>query len=315
MVWTYVAKRLLLALPTLLGVSVVVFSLTFLSPGDVVLTIMGLNSQDASSVDIKEVQRIRHELALDQPAYVQFGRWLAKAVQGDLGRSYQSPYPVSELIRNALTVTLSLMFGTMGLAMVFGIPLGIISAVKRNTWSDYLARVLAITGVSLPVFWEALILILVFAILIPIFPISGSIQDRGMIAVVLPVLAIATHPAALIARMTRSSMLEVLGQDYIRTARSKGLPMPRVVYVHALRNAINPVVTVIGFQFGGLIGAAVVVENIFALPGLGKLLLDSIYAKDIIVIQGVVLVISVVFIGANLIVDLLYTVLDPRIRL
>lgn len=311
---TFVSRRLLFSLPTLVGISIIAFSLSYLSPGDPAMAILGLDAQGDISIDMKDVARVREEMGFDKPLVTQYLLWLGKALTGDFGRSYTQPYQVAELVGEALPTTLVLMFGTMLMAVLIGIPLGIISAVKQNTGVDYVARVLAVTGVSLPVFWEALILILLFAFLIPIFPMTGSVGEKGWMAAVLPVTAIATHPAALIARMTRSSMLEVLTQDYIRTAAAKGLSVRRVVYLHALRNALNPVITVIGFQFGGLIGGAVVVEFIFAMPGIGKLLIDSIFAKDLVTTQGVVLVISVVFVVANLTVDLLYGVLDPRIR-
>jgi peptide/nickel transport system permease protein len=310
-----IARRILFAIPTLFGVAVIVFSLGYLAPGDPALAALGLTSEGYTSFDAAEVERVRSELGLDRPGYVRFVEWLGSALVGDLGRSYVQPFEVADLIARALPVTLLLIFGTMTVAVAIGVPLGIVSAVWQGRWADYLARVIAILGVSTPTFWLALILILVLAYMFPIFPISSSLERDGPIALVLPILAIATHPAALIARMTRASMLEVLAQDYIRTATAKGLSTYRVVVTHALRNAINPVITVIGFQFGNLIGSAVAVEQIFALPGMGSLLIGSIYDKDVLVTQGVVLAIALVFILANLIVDLLYTVIDPRIRL
>ncbi len=312
---TFVIRRFFFAIPTVIGISIIAFSLSFLSPGDPALAVLGLDSEGDIMVDQADVERVRKELGFDLPFYEQYLRWLGKVVVGDLGRSYVQPYQVSELVADALPTTLTLMFGTMFLAGLIGIPLGIVSAIKQNTLVDYVARVIAVTGVSLPIFWEALVLILIFAYLFPIFPISGSVAEKGWSAAVLPVMAIATHPAALIARMTRSCMLEVLTQDYIRTAMSKGLARRRVIYTHALRNALNPVITVMGFQFGSLIGGTVVVEFIFAMPGVGLLLIDAIFAKDLIVTQGVVLIISLVFVGVNLLVDLLYGVFDPRIRL
>ncbi|HEX5080227.1 MAG TPA: ABC transporter permease [Geminicoccaceae bacterium] len=310
-----IARRILFAVPTLFGVAVIVFALGYLAPGDPALAALGLTSEGYTSFDAAEVERVRAELGLDQPGYVRFAEWLGGALVGDLGRSYVQPFAVSDLIGRALPVTLLLIAGTMTLAIVIGVPLGIVSAVWQGRWGDYLARVIAILGVSTPTFWLALILILVLAYTFPIFPISASLERDGPIALVLPILAIATHPAALIARMMRASMLEVLAQDYIRTATAKGLSAYRVVMTHALRNAINPVITVIGFQFGNLIGSAVAVEQIFALPGMGSLLIGAIYDKDVLVTQGVVLAIALVFILANLIVDLLYTLIDPRIRL
>ncbi len=309
----FIARRLLLAIPTLLGVAIMVFVLGFLSPGDPALTALGMTSEGNTSFDAAQLEQTRHKLGLDQPGYARFAFWLGGALTGDLGRSYVQPYQVSDLIGRAMPVTLALITATMLVAIAIGIPLGIVSAVFQGRAADYLARIIAILGVSTPTFWLGLILLLLFAYTFPIFPINGSFESDGPKVLVLPVLAIATHPAALIARMMRASMLEVLGEDYIRTAFAKGLPAFRVVMRHALRNAISPVVTVVGLQFGNLIGAAVAIEYIFALPGLGTLMVQSIYAKDLLVIQGVALVISMVFIAANLVVDLLYTALDPRL--
>jgi peptide/nickel transport system permease protein len=310
-----IARRILSAVPTLFGVAIIVFSLGYLAPGDPALAALGLTSEGYTSFDAAEVERVRQELGLDRPGYIRFVEWLGGALVGDLGRSYVQPFAVADLIARALPVTLLLIVGTMTVAVLIGVPLGIVSAVWQGRWGDYVARVIAILGVSTPTFWLALILILVLAYMFPIFPISASLERDGPIALVLPILAIATHPAALIARMMRASMLEVLAQDYIRTATAKGLSAYRVVMTHALRNAINPVITVIGFQFGNLIGSAVAVEQIFALPGMGSLLIGAIYDKDVLVTQGVVLAIALVFILANLVVDLLYTLIDPRIRL
>jgi ABC-type dipeptide/oligopeptide/nickel transport system permease component len=315
MPFIYIIRRLLLAIPTFIGISILAFSLSHLTPGDPAFAILGLDADGDVSFRKDEIELVRKEMGFDKPIHIQYLQWAGGVLTGDLGRSYVQPYQVSELIREALPTTLLIMCGTMLLAALIGIPLGVISAVKQDRAIDYIARVIAITGVSMPVFWEALILILLFAFLWPIFPMYGGFKEHGLSAFVLPVVAIATHPAALIARMTRSSMLEVLTEDYVRTAVAKGMSRRTVIFSHALRNALNPVITVIGIQFGSLIGGTVVVEIIFALPGIGSLLLDAIFAKDLIAIQGVVLVISVVFVLANLIVDLLYGVLDPRIRL
>lgn len=264
--------------------------------------------------DPAELARVRQELGLDAPALVQFLHWFGAVLSGDLGRSFLQPLSVAELIGQALPGTLMLMFGSMVLAILAGVPLGITSAVSRRAWSDLFARGLAILGVSTPTFWLALVLVLLFAHLVPVFPMHGDLSEFGLSALVLPTLALAAGPAALIARVTRSSILEALSQDYVRTARAKGLAPRRVIGRHALRNAISPVVTVVGFQFGNLIGAAVAVEQIFGLHGLGTLLVSAITQKDMVVAQGAVLVISVVFIVSNLTVDLLYAVIDPRLR-
>jgi peptide/nickel transport system permease protein len=314
MPFTFIIRRFLFALPTIVGISIIAFSLSYLAPGDPALAVLGLDAEGDISFKKEDIERVREEMGFDKPMVTQYLNWAKGVLVGDLGKSYVQPYRVAELIADALPTTLSLMFGTMALACLIGIPLGIVSAVKQNAVTDYIARILAITGVSMPVFWEALILILIFAFIYPILPMFGSVEQHGWKAVILPVAAIATHPAALIARMTRCSMLEVLTENYIRTAVSKGITSRRVILAHALHNALNPVITVIGFQFGNLIGGAVVVEFIFAMPGMGNLLVSSIYAKDLITIQGIVLVISLVFVLANLTVDIMYRVLDPRIR-
>jgi peptide/nickel transport system permease protein len=315
MLTTIVIRRLLLSIPTILGVATLAFILGHLSPGDPAIAAMGLDLEGYSTVEPGELERVRKELGLDRPLLVQYAQWLGKAVQGDFGRSFVSTSEVSDLVFEALPTTLMLLVMTMTSAAVIGIALGVISAVYRGKSGDYIARMIAIIGVSTPTFWFALVLMLVFAFAIPIFPMTGSVEEHGISALVLPTAAIALHPAALIARMMRSSMLEVLSQDMVRTATAKGLSKWRVFMVHAFRNAINPVITVIGFQFANLMGGAVAVEFIFSLPGLGSLLIEGIYEKDILVLQGAVLVIGVGFALSNLIVDLLYMVIDPRIRL
>ncbi len=315
MLTTIVIRRLLLSIPTILGVATLAFILGHLSPGDPAIAAMGLDLEGYSTVEPGELERVRKELGLDRPLLVQYVQWLGKAVQGDFGRSFVSTSEVSDLVFEALPTTLMLLVMTMTSAAVIGIALGVISAVYRGKSADYIARMIAIIGVSTPTFWFALVLMLVFAFAIPIFPMTGSVDEHGISALVLPTAAIALHPAALIARMMRSSMLEVLSQDLVRTATAKGLSRWRVFMVHAFRNAINPVITVIGFQFANLMGGAVAVEFIFSLPGLGSLLIEGIYEKDILVLQGAVLVIGVGFALSNLIVDLLYMIIDPRIRL
>lgn len=315
MLTTIVIRRLLLSIPTILGVATLAFILGHLSPGDPAIAAMGLDLEGYSNVEPGELERVRKELGLDKPLLVQYAQWLGRAVQGDFGRSFVSTSEVSDLVFEALPTTLMLLVMTMTSAAVIGIALGVISAVYRGKSGDYIARMIAIIGVSTPTFWFALVLMLVFAFAIPIFPMTGSVDEHGISALVLPTAAIALHPAALIARMMRSSMLEVLSQDMVRTATAKGLSRWRVFMVHAFRNAINPVITVIGFQFANLMGGAVAVEFIFSLPGLGSLLIEGIYEKDILVLQGAVLVIGVAFALSNLIVDLLYMIIDPRIRL
>ena len=314
MLTTVILRRLLLSVPTILGVATLAFLLGHMSPGDPAIAAMGLDLDGESMIDPDELARVREELGLNKPLIVQYLQWLGRALQGNFGTSYVSSTAVSEMVFEALPTTMLLLILTMSTAIVSGMALGIVSAVFRGRSMDYVARMIAIIGVSTPTFWFALVLMLTFSFAIPIFPMNGPVSEHGLIAMALPTLAIALHPAALIARMTRSSMLEVLSQDMIRTATAKGLVKWRVFMVHGLRNAINPVITVIGFQFANLMGGAVAVEFIFSLPGLGSLLIEGIYEKDILLIQGAVLVIGVAFALSNLIVDLLYMVIDPRIR-
>lgn len=315
MLTTIVLRRLLFAIPTLLGVASLAFILGHLTPGDPAVAAMGLDIEGISMVQPDELARVRHELGLDRPVPVQYAMWLGNVLQGDFGRSFVSNMEVAELVWEALPNTLLLLVVTMGVAAVIGISLGIVSAVYRGRAADLIARLITIAGVSTPVFWFAIVLILVFSFRLDMFPMNGRVAEEGWSALVLPVAAIALHPAALIARMMRSSMLEVLSQDMVRTATAKGLGRGRIFLVHALRNAINPVITVIGFQFANLLGGAVAVEAIFAMPGIGSLLIDSILDKDLLLMQGTVLVTGVVFCLTNLFVDLLLMVIDPRIRL
>lgn len=309
----YLLRRCGLVVPVLLAITVLVFALGQLAPGDVTVAMLG-GAEDLGKFDREEAARLRRELGLDRPMGVQYLTWLGRLVRGDLGRSLASRQPVTDLIAEHLPHTGALTLGTMVIAVAIGLPLGMLSATRRGTSLDNLSRVTAILGISLPVFWEGLLLIIVFALWLGWFPVGGSMDQYGLRAMVLPCLALGTQPAALIARMTRSSMLEVLATDYIKTARAKGLGLARVYYVHALRNALIPVVTILGIQVGTLLGGSVLIESIFYLPGLGRLLLTSISAKDYPLVLGCVLVISVTFVLANLVVDMTYAVLDRRIR-
>ncbi len=313
MLGKYVLRRCALVVPALVAISMLVFTLAQLLPGDVTVAMLG-GGEDLGKFDREEAARLRRELGLDRPLGVQYLAWFGRLVRGDLGRSLASRQPVTELVAAHLPHTGALTVGTMAIAVAIGLPLGMISATRRRTALDNISRVTAILGISLPVFWEGLLLIIVFALWLRWFPVGGSMDEYGLRALVLPCLALGTQPAALIARMTRSSMLEVLGTDYIKTAWAKGLGGLRVHYVHALRNALVPVVTILGIQVGTLLGGSVLIESIFYLPGLGRLLLTSISAKDYPLVLGCVLVISVGFVLANLVVDVTYAVLDRRIR-
>ena len=284
--------------------SVVVFALVHLS-GDPVLLMV---SPDAPP-DV--VATTRQALGFDRPLYEQFARYLSNAAQGDLGMSLRMNRPVILLILERLPATLQLTLAALVIAVLVAIPAGIVSAVKRGTVVDRLAMAGAVAGQAVPIFWLALLLIALFGVRLRWLPVYGS----GSLAhFVLPAVSLSTIIMGRLARLVRSSMLEVLGQDYVRTARAKGLGESRVLAVHALRNASIPIVTVLGLQFAQLLGGAVVTETIFAWPGIGRLVVEAIFNRDFPVVQGVVLVVSLIFVAVNVLVDLSYAVLDPRIR-
>lgn len=314
----YILRRLLMLIPVLLGISIVVFAFIHLIPGDPVVTILG------SEYTEETAEQLRHVLGLDRPVYVQYLTWLGRALRGSLGRSI-FPFgmitkagggdPVLKLILARLPTTIVLTVGAMVIAVIIALPLGVITAARKDSLLDNVTRAVSVLGVSMPIFWLGLLLILVFSLKLRWLPPGGSIGDAGLEVMILPWLALGVAQAALVTRMTRSTLLEVLGEDYIRTARAKGLRESVVYYRHALRNALIPVVTVVGLQFGRLLGGAVLTETIFNLPGLGRLLVDSVYSRDYPVIQGCVLVIAFFFVFANLLVDTLYAFLDPRVSL
>jgi ABC-type dipeptide/oligopeptide/nickel transport system permease component len=301
----YVGRRLLATLPTLWLVTVVVFSMVRLLPGDPAETIAGLQATQES------VAGLRHELGLDQPLLVQYGRFLAGLTHLDLGRSTMSRARVVDELWPRLPVSVTLAAASMLVAVTVGVLLGIAAALRRRTWVDYLAMSVSVAGLSTPTFVLGLLLILVLSVQWRLLPATGAASWRHY---VLPALTLGLPAAAVVARMARSSVLEVLRQDFVRTAWAKGLPGRAVVYRHALKNALIPVVTISGLQFGQLMGGAVVVESVFGLPGLGKLLVDRVLGRDYPVIQGVVLVAACGFVLTNLLVDLVYSLVDPRIR-
>ena len=286
-------------------ISVVVFSLLHLAPGDPALVLAGT---DASQTDI---QAIRVKLGLNRPLYVQYGLWAAQALHGDLGRSIITRRPVVAEIRSRLWPTAQLAVSAMLLATVFGIGIGILSAVYQYSLLDHMAMVVALLGVSLPIFWIGLMLIFIFAVQLRWFPTGGAGSAR---ALVLPAIALGAASIAIIARMTRSSLLEVIRQDYTRTARAKGLAGRIVIFRHALRNAFIPIVTVMSLQFGYLLGGAVVTETVFSRPGLGRMLVDAIGARDFPIVQGGLMILGGCFVVMNVLVDVLYAYLDPRVR-
>lgn len=303
--WRYVLKRALLALPVLLGVSVVVFVAIRLIPGDPAQIMAG----QAATEEV--VRQIRQSLGLDQPLPVQYLYFLRNVVRGDLGRSLFNGAPVVEELGQRFPRTVRLALASMVVASLIGIPAGILAATRHLSWLDTLVMLVALVGVSMPVFWLGLNLILVFSVRLQWLPAFGYETWRHLL---LPSVTLGAASAAIVARMTRSSMLEVLGQDYIRTARAKGLAERVVVNRHALRNALIPVVTVLGLQLGTLLSGAVLTETVFAWPGIGRLLVDAVLARDYPIIQGATLLIAATFVALNLAVDLLYGLLDPRIR-
>ncbi|MFN3286108.1 MAG: nickel ABC transporter permease [bacterium] len=303
--WRYVLKRVLLALPVLLGVSVVVFVAIRSIPGDPAQIMAG----QAATEEV--VRQIRQSLGLDQPLPVQYLYFLRNVVRGDLGRSLFNGAPVVEELGQRFPRTVRLALASMAVASLIGVPAGILAATRHLSWVDTLVMLVALVGVSMPVFWLGLNLILVFSVRLQWLPAFGYETWRHLL---LPSVTLGAASAAIVARMTRSAMLEVLGQDYIRTARAKGLAERAVVNRHALRNALIPVVTVLGLQLGTLLSGAVLTETVFAWPGIGRLLVDAVLARDYPIIQGATLLIAATFVALNLAVDVLYGLLDPRIR-
>ncbi|HLS61390.1 MAG TPA: ABC transporter permease [Virgibacillus sp.] len=316
--FTYIIRRLLQTIPVLIGVTIIVFSLMHLIPGDPAQIMAG------ESAPKEQVENIREKLGLNEPIPVQYAKYVTNAVQGDLGSSVRSGRAVTEEIGGRFWVTVELAVYSTILSVFMGLIAGIISAVKRYSFADVSLMVIALFGLSMPNFWLGLMLIQWFAIgfdlpsWIPFIENTGWFKPSGwgsFSQLVLPVITLGTGGAAIIARMTRSSMLDVIDQDYIRTARAKGAKERVVVYRHALKNALIPVVTVVGLQFGGLLGGTVLTETVFAINGMGMLIIDSILARDFPIAQGTILVVSLLFVLVNLIVDISYNFLNKRIDL
>ena len=301
----YCVHRLVASVITLLGVSFIVFLMVRLLPGDPARVIAGLLASEA------DVTLIRTQLGLDRPFYVQYGIFLARATRGDLGRSARTSEPVLREITARLPATLQLACFSTLLATACGVLGGVLAATRPYSGLDYILSCATLFGVSMPVYWLGLMFIIVFAVQLNWLPAAGA-EESG--SAILPSLTLASFSIALVARMTRSSMLEVLGQEYVRTARAKGLREIIVVYRHALRNACIPIITAVGLQFGALLGGAVLTETVFGWPGMGRLLVDSIFARDYPMVQGLVLTFSAMFIVTNFVVDLAYVVIDPRIH-
>lgn len=302
----FIFRRILQLIPVLFGVVFVVFLIMQMVPGDPALLIAG----EGASKEI--VEQIRHQLGLDKPFIMQYFSYIGNILQGDFGVSIRSNRPVLDEVLIRLPITIELALCSIVITVVIGMIAGIISATKQYSWTDVSIMIIALLGVSLPSFWFGLMLIFYFSVQIQIFPVSGWGTWMHM---VLPALTLGASGAAIVARMTRSSMLDVIRQDYIRTARAKGVKERVVIYKHALRNALIPVITVVGLQFGALLGGTVLVESVFAINGLGRLIVDAIRMRDLPMLQGGVLIASVIFVLVNLIVDILYRHFNKRIEL
>ncbi|MES2103677.1 MAG: ABC transporter permease subunit [Pseudomonadota bacterium] len=330
----FILRRLGMVIPTFLGITVLVFSLIHLIPGNVVEAMSGERGMEP-----ERYARLMHQFGLDRPLYVQYFDYLGKVLGGDLGHSIITQESVSKEFFTLFPATLELSLCAILLAVVIGLPAGILAALRRNTFLDYSVMGVSLTGYSMPIFWWALLLILLFSVTLGWTPVSGRIDilfdlppvtglmlvdsllsgepgafKSAVMHLILPTVALATIPLAVIARMTRSAMLEVLREDYVRTARAKGMSWMRVIWVHALRNALIPVVTVIGLQVGTLLAGAILTETIFSWPGIGKWLIEAINRRDYPTVQGGILLIATIVISVNLIVDLLYGIINPRIR-
>ena len=309
----YVLRRLVALLPVLLIVSTVGFFLIYLTPGDPAAVMLG---PDATA---EEIQTLRTQMGLNRPLHVQLLHWYSRTLRGDLGDSIFLQRPVRQAIIERLEPTLLLTLMALMIAVAVGVPAGIVSAVRRNSWMDQVAMGVALFGVSVPGFWLGLNLILFFSVYLGLFPVAGYVPVAQSVVgalrtLVLPALTLGIGGSALIARMTRSSMLEVLGQDFVRTARAKGNQERRVILRHALRNAMIPTVTVIGLALGGLLAGAIVTETVFVVPGVGRLVINSVARRDYPVIQGVLMFIASIYVLVNLFIDVIYVYLDPRVK-
>lgn len=305
--FTYIARRFLQMIPVAIGVTFIVFSMLYLIPGDPARVIAG----EAASAEV--VEQIRENLGLNDPFLMQYLRYLGNLLQGDMGISMRSQRPVvNEIFDNRFQITVHLALAATATSALVGLIIGVIQAAKKYSFIDTGLMLLTLTGMSIPIFWLGIILINFFAVSLRILPVAGW----GTLAqAVMPIIALGVGSSAIIARMTRASLIEVLNQDYIRTAHAKGLSEVRVIYKHAIRNALIPVITIIGLQFGGLLSGAIITESIFAINGLGRLAIDSIRNQDFPMVQGAVFVFAISFMTVNCIVDVLYRVVNKRIEL
>jgi peptide/nickel transport system permease protein len=309
----YIARRLAVLVPTLFFVSVLIFSLQKLLPGDAALALAGEEHDPAA------VAAIRARYHLDRPAPVQYAIWMGKVLRGDLGESLRNRIPVTELLAAKLPVTVELAIASMLIALAIGIPAGVISAARRGTIVDATANLIALSGLSVPHFWLGIMLILLFAVRLGWLPASGYVAPwedlgRNLTTILLPSVVLGTGVAGVMMRHTRGAMLETMSADYVRTARAKSVPERLVVLKHALRNALIPVITLGAIEFGRLLGGAVLTEQIFAIPGFGKMLVDGVFNRDYAVVQGVVLVSAGLYVLLNLLADVLYFLANPRLR-
>lgn len=307
-----IVRRFIQLVFLLFGISFLVFSSMYLAPGDPASMIGGPTATES------DLEAIRDNLGLNEPFLAQYGNYLAGVVQGDLGFSYQTRQPVSEAIAIRFPNTLKLAIASMVIAVLIGIFAGLISALKHNSWMDLTSTTFALAGISIPNFWLGALLILIFSVNLQWLPVAGLSDPwftvEGMKQLILPAITLGTGSAAMIARMVRSSMLEVVRADYVRTARAKGVKERNVIWIHTLKNAMIPVITVIGLNFGALLGGTIITEKVFAINGVGRLMIDAIAARDFPMVQGSVLLVATLFVLVNLIVDIVYTYIDPRIK-
>ena len=302
----YIIRRLIAMIPVVIGITFLVFMIMQLAPGDPVRMILG------DSAEPEAIEAMREEMGLNDPVLVQYGRYMVNLLHGDMGTSYTNKRPVAHEVFSRVPATFELALVSAVVSILIAIPLGVVAAVKQNTLFDNLSMVLSLVGISMPAFWLALMLMLVFSLRLGWFPVQGN--SDGWRSFVLPSIAIGFMNMAAIARTTRSSMLETIRQDYIRTARSKGISEGEVIMHHAFGNALIPTITVVGVQLGGLLGGAVLTETVFAWPGLGRLMVQAVNGRDVPVVMGCIVILSIGFSIVNLIVDLAYGFIDPRVR-
>ncbi|MGQ9583834.1 MAG: ABC transporter permease [Anaerolineae bacterium] len=303
----YIGRRLVELIPVLVIMSVMIFLIMYLLPGDPVMLML----EGKSITSMEQVQKIREEMGLNDPIYVQYARFLAGAIRGDFGTSARIRRPVTEILLEQFPATLQLSIAGMSIALVTGLTIGTIAAIRRYTWVDTIGMFVALLGVSTPIFWSGLMSIFLFAFRLGWLPSTGTGGWKGL---VLPAFTLGFVATGTIARLTRSCLIEVMSQDYIRTARAKGLGERLVIYRHAMKNALIPVVTIVGLQFGGMLSGAVITETVFSRPGVGRLMVSAIMWKDFKLAQGAILLTAISFVFVNLLVDVSYAWLDPRIR-